>query len=157
MRNPRIRIWVFKCVETGIGCIKKSKIQKCSELNSERPIPRSKSAPNDPGTLIIGFALKNYAQKWSEIIKTLDGCSQNDDFGIFVRSLRTLVRMSIFLPVLGSFHPQFDNMLRATSHIAKHKVAMSGRLLSRHKMRGSQMIQTPPGLGKQTTRDHYRG
>ena len=48
-----------------------------------------KSAQNDPRTLIIGFALKNYAQKWSQIEKWLDGCPQNDDFGIFVRSMRT--------------------------------------------------------------------
>ena len=33
----------------------------------------SKSCHNDPGTLMIGFALKNYAQKWSQIVKTLDG------------------------------------------------------------------------------------
>ena len=32
-----------------------------------------KSGQNDPRTLIIGFALKNYAQKWSQIVKTLDG------------------------------------------------------------------------------------
>ena len=32
----------------------------------------SKSAQNGPGTLIIRFALKNYAQKWSQIVKTLD-------------------------------------------------------------------------------------
>ena len=32
-----------------------------------------KSGQNDPGTLIIVFALKNYAQKWSQIFKTLDG------------------------------------------------------------------------------------
>ena len=32
-----------------------------------------KWSQNDPGTLIIGFALTNYAQKWSQIIKTLDG------------------------------------------------------------------------------------
>ena len=41
------------------------------------------------GTLIIVFALKNYAQKWSQIVKMLDGCPQNDDFGIFGRSMRT--------------------------------------------------------------------
>ena len=33
----------------------------------------SKRAQNDTGTLIIGFALKNYAQKWSQIVKMLDG------------------------------------------------------------------------------------
>ena len=71
--------------------VKKSKIQKCSESNSGRPKIWSKSGQNDPGTLIIGFALKNYAQKWSQIVKTLDGCPQNDDFGIFVRSSRTLL------------------------------------------------------------------
>ena len=32
-----------------------------------------KSAQNDPVTLVIGFALKNYAQKWSQIEKWLDG------------------------------------------------------------------------------------
>ena len=32
-----------------------------------------KKCSNDPGTLIIGFALKNYAQKWSQIVKMLDG------------------------------------------------------------------------------------
>ena len=46
-------------------CLKKSKIQKCSERNSGRPILTSKSGRNYPGTLIIGFALKNFAQKWS--------------------------------------------------------------------------------------------
>ena len=71
--------------------IKKSKIRKCSESNSGRPILTSKSGQNDPGTLIIEFALKNYAQKWSQIFKVLDGFPQNDDFGIFVRSLRTLL------------------------------------------------------------------
>ena len=30
-------------------------------------------SPKRPGTLIIGFALKNYAQKWSQIVKTLGG------------------------------------------------------------------------------------
>ena len=54
-------------------CIEKSKNRTCSESNSERPKLTSKSAQNDPGTLIIGFALKNYAQKWSQIVKTLDG------------------------------------------------------------------------------------
>ena len=58
----RIRFW----------CIKKSKIQKRSESIFGRPKLTSKSAQNDPGTLIIGFALKNYAQKWSQIVKTLD-------------------------------------------------------------------------------------
>ena len=72
-------------------CIKKSKIQKCSESNSGRPKIWSKSGQNDPGTIIIGFALKNYAQKWSQIVKTLDGCPQNEDFCIFVRSERTLL------------------------------------------------------------------
>ena len=51
------------------GCIKQSKIRKCSESNSERPILTSKSAQNNPWTL----ALKNYAQKWSQIEKWLDG------------------------------------------------------------------------------------
>ena len=75
---------------------KNTKIQKCSESNSGRPKIWSTSGQNDPGTIIIEFALKNYAQKWSQIVKTLDGCPQNVDFGIFVRPLRTLVRMSIF-------------------------------------------------------------
>ena len=71
--------------------IKKSKIQKCSESNSGCPKNWSKSGQNNPGTIIIRFALKNYAQKWSQIVKTLEGCLQNDDFCIFVRSWRTLV------------------------------------------------------------------
>ena len=50
-----------------------------------------KCSKNDPGTLKIGFALKNYALKWSQIDKLLDGYPQNDDFGIFVRSMRTLL------------------------------------------------------------------
>ena len=81
-----------ECVESVLGA---SKSQKCSESNSGRPMLTSKSAQNDPGTLIIGFALKNYAQKWSQIEKWLDGCPQNDDFGIFARSLRTLLGMSM--------------------------------------------------------------
>ena len=40
-------------------CIEKSKNRTCSESNSGRPILTSKSAQNGPGTLIIGFALKN--------------------------------------------------------------------------------------------------
>ena len=32
-----------------------------------------KKCSKRPGTLKIGFALKNYAQKWSQIIKMLDG------------------------------------------------------------------------------------
>ena len=32
-----------------------------------------KVAKTSPGTLIIGFALKNCAQKWSQVVKTLDG------------------------------------------------------------------------------------
>ena len=71
------------------GCIKKSKMRKYSECTSGRPILTSKSAQNDPGTLIIGIPLKNCARKWPQIVKWLDGCPQNDDFGIFVRSLRT--------------------------------------------------------------------
>ena len=52
-------------------CIKKSKIL-ISESNSGRRKIWSKSAQNDPGTLIIGFALENYAQKWSQMVKMLD-------------------------------------------------------------------------------------
>ena len=47
---------------------------------------------------IIEFALKNYAPKLSQIEKWPDRYPQNDDFEIFVRSLRTLVRMSMFPP-----------------------------------------------------------
>ena len=91
-------------------CIEKSKNRKCSESNSGRPKIWSKSGQNDPGTLIIGFALKNYAQKWSQIVKTLDGCPQNDDFGIFVRSLRTQLPMSIFLnPGIPGHSCRFPN------------------------------------------------
>ena len=50
---------------------------------------RMKFWTSDPVTLIIGFALIYYAQKWSQIVKMLDRCPQNVDFGIFVRSLRT--------------------------------------------------------------------
>ena len=64
-----------------------------------------KSGQNDPGTLIIGLALKNYPQKWSQIVKTLDRCPQNIDFGIFVRSKRTGLRMSIFPPSPGVIPP----------------------------------------------------
>ena len=97
-RGARMRRIRFRCIE-------KSKKRTCSESNSERPKLTSKSGQNEPRTLIIGFALKNCAQKWSQIVKTLDGCHQNDDFGIFVRSMRTLVRMSIFPPSPGVIPP----------------------------------------------------
>ena len=48
-----------------------------------------KCSKRDPGTLIIGFALKNYAHKWSQVVQTLDNRPQTDDFGIFARSERT--------------------------------------------------------------------
>ena len=88
-------IWGIEMRRIRFRDVKKSKIRKCSESNSGRPKIWSKSGQNDPGTLIIGFALKNYAQKWSQIEKWLDGCPQNDDFGIFARSLRTLLEMSM--------------------------------------------------------------
>ena len=74
-----LRIWI-RVFELGYSNASNSflvreqiEIQKCSELNSRRPKLTSKSGQNDPGTLIIGFALKNYAPKWSQIVKTLDG------------------------------------------------------------------------------------
>ena len=53
---------------------------------SDFDVQKWSKRPWDPHNRI---RLENYAQKWSQIVKTLDGCPQNDDFGIFARSLRT--------------------------------------------------------------------
>ena len=56
----------------------------------------SENDQSDPGTLQIGFALKHYAKKWSQMKKWLVECPQNDDFEIFVRSERTKLWTSFF-------------------------------------------------------------
>ena len=74
-----------------VFCASKNRKSKNAQNEILEPTLTSKSGQNDPGTLIIGFALKNYAQKWSQIVKTLDGWPQNVDFGIFGRSMRTVL------------------------------------------------------------------
>ena len=108
---------VSKCVEF-VVCASKNQKSK-----NARPILTSKSGQNDPGTLIIGFALKNYAQKWSQIVKTLDGCLKTTILAFSSDHGEPLSECQFFPPALGSFHPPIDNRIRATNPNPKHKVA----------------------------------
>ena len=85
----RIRILGYSNASNPISVHQQIENQKMLRIEFWTSDFESKSAQNDPRTLIIRFTLKDYAQKWSQIVKTLDGCPQNDDFGIFVRSERT--------------------------------------------------------------------
>ena len=55
---------------------------------SDFDVKKCSKRPRDPHNRI---RLENYAQQWSQIVKTLDGCPQNNDFGIFGRSMRTVL------------------------------------------------------------------
>ena len=70
-----LRIWILGCANSSNLFLVHQKIENPKMLRmkfwtSEFDV---KNRQNDPGTIIIGFALKNYAQKWSQIVKMLDG------------------------------------------------------------------------------------
>ena len=63
--------------------IENSKMLRMKFWTSNFDVKKWSKRPRDPHSR-IRFEFENYAQKWSQIVKTLDGCPQNDDVGIFV-------------------------------------------------------------------------
>ena len=65
---------VRECVESVFGASKNRKSKNAqNEILNVRKFGRKVLKTTLGHSLIIGFALKNYAQKWSQIVKTLDG------------------------------------------------------------------------------------
>ena len=62
-----------ECVESVFGAYKNRKSENAQNRILDVRKFGQKVLKTDPRTLIVGFALKNYAQKWSQIVKTLDG------------------------------------------------------------------------------------
>ena len=75
--------------------IEKPKMLRMKFWTSDFDVKKWSRRPRDPHNRIC--LEKLCPTKWSQIEKTLDGCPQNDEFGIFVRSLRTLLWMLFFL------------------------------------------------------------